>query len=131
MVHEGVPTDIILERLRASETVYRLNAAQIVALHEQGVPDVVLDYMQETYIGAVAREQRLRDWDYWTAVDGFWYGGPYYGWPDPWYPGVFLDQYIVSNHHRALEREHEREHERGSEADENHARRGDARQGRH
>src|SRR5262245_11328574 len=57
MAQEGVPQETIMRRLLDSQTVYRLDAAQIARLHEQGVPDAVLDYMQETYLASVRRDQ--------------------------------------------------------------------------
>src|SRR2546427_8106978 len=64
--------------MRNSETVYRLTAAQLAELHEQGISDHVIYYMQQTYLDAVRQDQSLADWDYWTAgADGFWYGGPF------------------------------------------------------
>jgi hypothetical protein len=89
MSKEDVPADTIIERMRDSDTVYRLTAAQLAELHEQGISDQVIDYMQQTYLDAVRQDQSLADWDYWTVgADGFWYGGPYYGWPlDGWVVG--------------------------------------------
>lgn len=79
MSKEGVPADEIMEKMRESGTVYRLQASQLAQLKEQGVPDAVIDYMQQTYIDAVRRDQSLEDWDNWTlADDGFWYGGPWW-----------------------------------------------------
>jgi hypothetical protein len=79
MSKEGVPADEIIEKMRESGTVYRLQASQLAQLKEQGVPDAVIDYMQQTYIDAVRRDQSLEDWDNWTlADDGFWYGGPWW-----------------------------------------------------
>ena len=79
MSKEGVPADEIMEKMRESGTVYRLQASQLAQLKEQGIPDAVIDYMQQTYIDAVRRDQSLEDWDNWTlADDGFWYGGPWW-----------------------------------------------------
>ena len=85
MSKEGIPAETIIEKMRDSETVYRLTGSELAKLHDQGVSDQVIDYMQQTYLRAVRRDQRLEDWDYWTlGPDGFWYGGPYYGWPYGW-----------------------------------------------
>jgi hypothetical protein len=84
--HESVPADDIIAKMRQSETVYRLTASQLAKLHEQGVSDRVIDYMQRTYLDAVARRQALADWNNWRFEDGWWYGGPAWGWPQPWYP---------------------------------------------
>ena len=41
--------------------------------------------MQQTYRDAVRQDQSLADWDDWTVgAGGYWYGGPYYGWPPDW-----------------------------------------------
>lgn len=82
MSRAGVPAHEIIEKIRASGTVYRLKASQLAELHEKGVPDAVIDSMQQTYLHAVRRDQRLRDWNRWTLYDdGYWYGGYPFGWP--------------------------------------------------
>ncbi len=65
---EGVPAEAIAKKMRDSETVYRLTAAQLAQLHDVGVADPVLDYMQRTYIEEERREQSRQDrgdWDMW------------------------------------------------------------------
>lgn len=85
MSRQGVPPEKIIEQMRKSGTVYRLSSAQIVDLHERGVPYSVLDYMQQAYVQSVRNQQRLQDWGMWTqADDGYWYGGVPFGWPDGW-----------------------------------------------
>jgi hypothetical protein len=63
MSKEGIPPEAIVKTMRDSGTVYRLTAAQLAELHDQGVADPVLDYMQQTYIAAERREQNIEDWD--------------------------------------------------------------------
>jgi hypothetical protein len=73
MSEENVPAEIIVNKMRDSRAVYRLNAAQLVQLHDQGVADLVLNYMQETYLNAVRQEQDQADWstrEMWR--DHFW-----------------------------------------------------------
>jgi hypothetical protein len=41
----------------------RLTAAQLTHLHGRGVSDSVIDYMQQSYLEAVRREQNLADWN--------------------------------------------------------------------
>jgi len=68
MSKEGVPAETIVNKMRDSEAVYRLTAAQLADLHDQGVADPVLDYMQRTYIEEERREQSRQDqgdWDMW------------------------------------------------------------------
>jgi hypothetical protein len=82
MSKAGVPAQEIVKKMRRSGTVYRLKASQLSELKEEGVPDSVIDYMQETYLDAVRNDQALEDWNRWTMEDdGFWYGGGPYGWP--------------------------------------------------
>lgn len=64
----AVPAETIVNRMHASKTIYRLNAAQLAQLHDQGVADPVLNYMQQTYLNAVRREQDRADaatWEMW------------------------------------------------------------------
>ncbi len=84
MSRAGQPAPEIVSKMRESGTVYRLTAGQLSKLHDEGVPDPVIDYMQETYLASVRQRQALDDWDDWTAVDGYWYGGLPYGWPGDW-----------------------------------------------
>jgi hypothetical protein len=71
MSKENVPADTIINRMRETKAVYRLSATGLVQLHDQGVADPVLNYMQETYLGAVRREQVQADWgEMWR--DHFW-----------------------------------------------------------
>ena len=65
MSKEGVPAETIVRKMRDSETVYRLTAAQLAELHDVGIADQVLDYMQQTYIEAERREQSRDDWGEW------------------------------------------------------------------
>src|ERR1044071_4093372 len=62
MSRDGVTADTIVQKMRNSDTVYRLSAAQLAKLHDQGVTDPVLNFMQRTYIEAERREQSSEDW---------------------------------------------------------------------
>jgi len=57
MSNENVPAETIVNKMRDSRAVYRLNAAQLAKLHDQGVAERVLNYRPETYLNAVRREQ--------------------------------------------------------------------------
>ena len=59
MTDDGVPPHEIIDRMRDSGTVYRLDASQLAHLKEQGVADPVINYMQRTYLDAVRRRQAL------------------------------------------------------------------------
>ncbi|MGA8019021.1 MAG: hypothetical protein WBV95_10445 [Desulfobacterales bacterium] len=76
MSQEKVPADEIVNKMRESGTVYRLKASELANLKEQGVQDAVINYMQQTYLDAMRRNQALTDWNSWTmGPDGYWYGG--------------------------------------------------------
>ena len=68
MSEENAPAETIINKMRESKTVYRLNAAQLARLHDQGVQDEVINYMQQTYLDAVRREEDLANWHDW----GMW-----------------------------------------------------------
>jgi hypothetical protein len=81
MGRQGMSADEVVRQMKASGTVYRLKASQLAELKAQGVPDAVIDYMQQTYLDAVREDARYDDWRYWTMNDDYWYGGAPYGWP--------------------------------------------------
>lgn len=53
MSQRRISDDTIIDRSRASGAVYRLSAAELVKLHDQGVSDAVLNAMQNTHIEEV------------------------------------------------------------------------------
>lgn len=63
MTKRGTPPETIVQKMRDSGTVYGLSAAELAQLHDLGVADPVLDYMQQTYITAERRQQSRGDWD--------------------------------------------------------------------
>jgi hypothetical protein len=66
MSKAGTPAEDIIRRLQDSRAVYPLTGSQIAKLHEQGVPDTVLDYMQTAYMDRVRWESRMYyDSPYW------------------------------------------------------------------
>lgn len=81
---QSLPPATIIDRIRRSGTVYHLNVGQMIKLHKEGVPNVVLDYMQGTYVDAVSRNRARMDIRNWYRYhDGYYYGGPAYGWEWP------------------------------------------------
>ena len=73
MSEEGIPPETIVKKMGDSKTVYRLSASQLAQLHDQGVDDQVINYMQQSYLDAVRREQDLADWNEWEMWGGhFW-----------------------------------------------------------
>ena len=60
---EGLRTEAIVTKMRDPKTVYRLALAELAYLHDQGIADPVISYMQETYLETVRWEQNLVDWN--------------------------------------------------------------------
>ena len=73
MAQAGTPAEEIVRELQKSHAVYPLTASQIVRLHEQGVPDAVLDYMQNAYAENIRWNARMQN------------DGAYLGWHDCFY----------------------------------------------
>ena len=80
MSKDKVPDDQIIKKIAESGTIYRLTASQLADLRQAGVPDQVINYMQQSYLDAVRREQSREDLRYWNPSGGYWYGGVPYGW---------------------------------------------------
>jgi len=75
LAKEGKTSQQIIDELKRTETVLALRASDYVALHEAGVPDEVLNYLQLVQIEDLRWRERSRYWY------GPYYGfGPYYGW---------------------------------------------------
>ncbi len=81
---KAVPAAVIIGRIRRSGTVYRVNAGEVIKLHQEGVANTVLDYMQATEIAAIAQNRARMDIHQWNRYnDGYYYGGVGYGWEWP------------------------------------------------
>ncbi|MGH7784301.1 MAG: hypothetical protein ACREO5_10730 [Candidatus Binatia bacterium] len=72
MNKDGVPADTIIKSMRHSDAVYRLTAAQLAELHDMGLSDQVLNYMQQTYIDAERRQQSAEDWGEMRGPYSYW-----------------------------------------------------------
>lgn len=71
MSRTGVPPEAIIDKMRESRTVYRLKADEIAELREEGVPESVVDYIQEAYANALKQNQALSERKYRTGSDAF------------------------------------------------------------
>ena len=56
MAREGVPADDVIEKMSDSRSTYPLAASKLFELKQEGVPDKVLDYMEQTYLTEVCRQ---------------------------------------------------------------------------
>jgi len=74
----GTPPSDIIARMEASDTVYRLSGSELARLKDQGVPDPVLDYMQDTYLD-YERSRAYRNYDPWWGPPHPYWGWGYYG----------------------------------------------------
>lgn len=88
MSKDGKSAPQIIDELKRTDTVIALTASEIVRLHDAGVPNDVLDYLQRVQIDEI----RWRD----RYSQLYWYGpyGPLYRGvgPCPW-PGPGLRPY--------------------------------------
>jgi len=57
MSRNGTDPPIIVAKMQDAGTVYRLSGSQLAMLRSEGVPDPVLDYMQQTYLRAERQRQ--------------------------------------------------------------------------
>jgi len=56
MASEGLPADAIIEKMQASRSVYPLPVSRLIELKQKGVPDEVLNYMEQTYLTEACRQ---------------------------------------------------------------------------
>jgi hypothetical protein len=99
MSNDGMSSKDIIRDIRQSHTAYDLKADQLVKLHEEGVQDSVINYMEETKIDLVRQNQSYESSSYWWPYDGFYYGGFGWGWPYGYY-GYGGGPAIIYNYNR-------------------------------
>ena len=77
MANAGKPADEIVRELQETHAVYPLTASQIIGLHDRGVPDAVLDYMQNVYAESIRWNASLQyQGTYWWPNCFYCYGPP-------------------------------------------------------
>jgi hypothetical protein len=64
MSKSGVSADSIIAQMRASRSTYQLTASDIVRLSKAGLPEPVLDYMQQAQLDEVRKDEHFRDMSY-------------------------------------------------------------------
>lgn len=95
---EGVPDDEIIREISDSGTVYRMSASELANLRDKGVSNAVINYMQQTYLEAIRRDQSVADLGLWTyGPDGYYYGGYPFGWTYTYVPYV-PEQELLHEH---------------------------------
>src|SRR5690242_12101356 len=86
LARDGKTAAQIIDELKRTDTVLPLQASDIVALHESGVPDEVLNYLQAAQINDI----RWRD-----RNSFYWYGSVNRGFgPCPWPYSGFRRPYV-------------------------------------
>jgi hypothetical protein len=75
MGRDKVAPEEIIAVMRETHAVYFLSGSELVRLHEQGVPDAVIDEIQRAQIEAT----RDQEWQRATSRKVYWYD-PYGGW---------------------------------------------------
>jgi hypothetical protein len=89
MIDQGRSFQEIIGEIQETGTVYRLSDAQSQKLRGSGYSATLLSFMQLTYNHAVEVNPALaKSNDQWHQVDGYWYGGRPYGWPEAWVTGA-------------------------------------------
>ena len=76
MSKEGMPPEKVIERIRDSRTIYIMDTADVLRLHELGVPTEIIDYMLNTRIKALERQASYPYYPYY----------PYYSYGPFWHP---------------------------------------------
>lgn len=85
MSREGVSAESIVGQLEETRAVYALSGSQLARLHDEGVPDLVLDYLLQAYVNRVRRQERM------YYEDRMWMGGYYHY--RPWVAPYFVIPY--------------------------------------
>lgn len=75
LAKSGKTAPQIIAELRRSDTMLFLRAAEIIGLHESGVPTEVLDYLQRAQIEEIIRRER-EQFMFWGPMHGGFGGFP-------------------------------------------------------
>ena len=92
MSRAGAPPDTIIQRMRETASVYRLNQLEIVRLQEAGVAQSVIDHMtaHQRQEEALAHERAAREAAWARSYASPWGWGHYDPWIHPgWSIGTF------------------------------------------
>jgi hypothetical protein len=86
MSKAGKDAPTIIGEIKLSRTSYDVQASQYAKLSRDGVPDAVLDYMQQGQLRMAERQGRREAYQNMWLGSG-WYG---YGYGTPWYPRRYI-----------------------------------------
>jgi len=89
MVNQGLSFTDIMGEIQQSGTVYRLTDDQSQHLRGSAFSATLLSFMELTYTHAIEANPALKSSnDQWHQIDGYWYGGRPFGWPEAWVVGA-------------------------------------------
>jgi PBP1b-binding outer membrane lipoprotein LpoB len=89
MVNQGMSFTDIMGEIQQSGTVYRLTDDQSQHLRGSAFSATLLSFMKLTYTHAIEANPALKKSnDQWHQIDGYWYGGRPFGWPEAWVVGA-------------------------------------------
>jgi len=89
MVELGTQPSVIIGEIQRTGTVYRLTTQQAQDLKSSGMPPGLMSFMDLTYTHAIQKNPDLAKSDaQWHQIDGYWYGGRPFGWPEAWVVGA-------------------------------------------
>jgi hypothetical protein len=93
MSKAGKDAPTIITEIKQSRTSYDVQASQYAKLSRDGVPDAVLDFMQQGQLRMAERQGRRE------AYQNMWLGTGWYGYgPAVWYPRRYI-AYVGSRPH--------------------------------
>jgi hypothetical protein len=84
MAKEGKDAPSIIGAIKQSHTTYDVTASQYAKLSREGVPDAVLDFMQQGQLRHAERTGRRE------AYRDHWMGIGWYGYGPVWYPRGYV-----------------------------------------
>lgn len=76
LARAGADAQWIIDRLRETGTFLALSAGDIIEMHNEGVPQAALDWMQAAYVEETRRRQAMFDQMYYGSCTwrrGYWY----------------------------------------------------------
>ena len=88
-VDQGLSFTDIMGEIQQSGTVYRLTDDQSQHLRGSAFSATLLSFIELTYTHAIEANPALKNSnDQWHQIDGYWYGGRPFGWPEAWVVGA-------------------------------------------
>jgi hypothetical protein len=95
LAKEGKDAAAIIKEIQGSHTIFDVTASQYAKLSRDGVPDAVLDFMQNGQLKMAERQGRRE-----ALQDAWFYGRGYWGWGySTWAPRPY-GVWVGSRYHK-------------------------------